>query len=199
MDLNSMRALSYDELRSLYRKFLHNQSISKATINTAYVDTFYLWRKESKELFWDVLATTDFEKEARNALLKALSENSSGNVNSLVSGYMSHLRRFRLFLSPNEAIKPIEYKQQMTAKPKPASREVIINKMYVGGYLSEGDNIGHEIINLYKADNGKNYIYLNSQGTIELSRGENSITVLLVRKFASKIYKGTSKNFSKNL
>ena len=42
-----MRALSYDELRSLYRKFLHNQSISKATINTAYVDTFYLWRKES--------------------------------------------------------------------------------------------------------------------------------------------------------
>ena len=193
MDLNSMRALSYDELRSLYRKFLHNQSISKATINTAYVDTFYLWRKESKELFWDVLATTDFEKEARNALLKALSENSSGNVNSLVSGYMSHLRRFRLFLSPNEAIKPIEYKQQMTAKPKPASREIIINKMYVGGYLSEGDNIGHEIINLYKADNGKNYIYLNSQGTIELSRGENSITVLLVRKFASKIYKVLAK------
>ncbi len=184
-----MRALSYDELRSLYRKFLHNQSISKATINTAYVDTFYLWRKESKELFWDVLATTDFEKEARNALLKALSENSSGNVNSLVSGYMSHLRRFRLFLSLNEAIKPIEYKQQMTAKPKPASREIIINKMYVGGYLLEGDNIGHEIINLYKADDGKNYIYLNSQGTIELSHGSNRITVLMVRKFASKIYK----------
>ena len=61
--------------------------------------------------------------------------------------------------------------------------------MYVGGYLSEGDNIGHEIINLYKADDGKNYIYLNSQGTIELSHGENRITVLLVRKFASKIYK----------
>ena len=110
-----MRALSYDELRSLYRKFLHNQSISKATINTAYVDTFYLWRKESKELFWDVLATTDFEKEARNALLKALSENSSGNVNSLVSGYMSHLRRFRLFLSSDEIIVPAEYKQQITA------------------------------------------------------------------------------------
>lgn len=146
MDLNSMRALSYDELLSLYRKFLHNQSISKATINTAYVATFYLWRKESKELFWDVLATTDFEKEARNALLKALSENSSGNVNSLVSGYMSHLRRFRLFLTSNEAIKPIEYKQQMTAKPKSASCEIIINKMYVGAYLSEGDNIGHEII-----------------------------------------------------
>ena len=188
-----MRALSYDELRSLYRKFLHNQSISKATINTSYSDSFYLWNKRSRDLFWTVVTSTDFESMAKEALLKALSENSSGNVNSLVSGYMSHLRRFRLFLSPNEAIKPIEYKQQMTAKPKPASREIIINKMYVGGYLSEGDNIGHEIINLYKADNGKNYIYLNSQGTIELSRGENSITVLLVRKFASKIYKVLAK------
>ncbi|WP_423363030.1 PD-(D/E)XK nuclease family protein [Mycoplasma sp. P36-A1] len=193
MDLNSMRALSYDELRSLYRKFLHNQRISKATINTAYVDTFYLWRKESKELFWDVLATTNFEKEARNALLKALSENSSGNVNSLVSGYMSHLRRFRLFLSSNEAIEPIEYKQQITAKPKPASREIIINKMYVGTYLSEGENIGHEIINLYKADDGKNYVYLNSQGSIDLSHKEYEITVLLVRKFAQKTYKVLAK------
>lgn len=188
-----MKALSYEELRALYKKFLYSQDISKATINTAYVDTFYLWRKGSKELFWSAVTAIDFENEARNALIKALSENSTGNAKSLVSGYMSHLRRFRLFLSSDEIIVPAEYKQQITAKPKPASREIIINKMYVGGYLSEGDNIGHEIINLYKADDGKNYIYLNSQGTIELSRGENSITVLLVRKFASKIYKVLAK------
>ncbi|HEM3665914.1 TPA: PD-(D/E)XK nuclease family protein [Streptococcus suis] len=193
MELNSMKALSYEELRALYKKFLHSQNISKATINTTYVDTFYLWRKGSKELFWSAVTAIDFENEARNALIKALSENSTGNAKSLVSGYMSHLRRFRLFLSSDEIILPAEYKQQITAKPKPASREIIINKMYVGGYLSEGDNIGHEIINLYKADDGKNYIYLNSQGTIELSRGENSIIVLLVRKFASKIYKVLAK------
>ena len=184
-----MKALSYEELRALYKKFLHSQDISKATINTAYVDTFYLWRKGSKELFWSVATAIDFENEARNALIKALSENSTGNAKSLVSGYMSHLRRFRLFLSSDEIIVLAEYKQQITAKPKPASREIIINKMYVGGYLSEGDNIGHEIINLYKADDGKNYIYLNSQGTIESSHGESCITVLLVRKFASKTYK----------
>ena len=188
-----MRALSYDELLSLYRKFLHNQSISKATINTAYVDTFYLWRKGSKELFWSAVTAIDFENEARNALIKALSENSTGNAKSLVSGYMSHLRRFRLFLSSDEIILPAEYKQQITAKPKPASREIIINKMYVGGYLSEGDNIGHEIINLYKADDGKNYIYLNSQGSIDLSHKEYEITVLLVRKFAQKTYKVLAK------
>lgn len=42
--------------------------------------------------------TNDFETDVKNALIKALSENSTGNANSLVNGYMSHLRRFRLFL-----------------------------------------------------------------------------------------------------
>ena len=195
MDINKIKALPYDELRALYKNFLNSQNISTATINTAYVDTFYLWRKGSKDLFWNAVNATDFETEAKNALIKALSENSTGNVNSLVSSYLSHLRRFRLFLSSDETIAPVEYKQKTTVKVKPThmSREIIINKMYVGAYLSEGDNIGHEIINLYKADDGKNYIYLNSQGTIELSHGENRITVLLVRKFASKTYKVLAK------
>ncbi len=190
-----MKAISYDELRALYKNFLNSQNISKATINTAYVDTFYIWRKGSKELFWNAVTAADFENEAKNTLIKALSENSTGNVNSLVSGYLSHLRRFRLFLSSDERIAPVEYKQKTTVKVNPTlmSCEIIINKMYVGAYLSEGDNIGHEIINLYKADDGKNYIYLNSQGTIELSHGENRITVLLVRKFASKTYKVLAK------
>lgn len=195
MDISKMKALPYDELRALYKGFLHSQDISKLTINTAYTDTFYLWRKGSKDLFWNVVASTDFENVAKDGLIKALSENSTGNVNSLVSGYLSHLRRFRLFLASDETIAPVEYKQKTTVKVKPTqvTREIIINKMYVGAYLSEGDNIGHEIINLYKADDGKNYIYLNSQGTIELSHGENRITILLVRKFASKTYKVLAK------
>ena len=32
---------------------------------------------------------------------------------------------------------------------------LIINKMYAGGYLFADDNIGHEIINLIKANDGK--------------------------------------------
>ncbi|HEM6273062.1 TPA: PD-(D/E)XK nuclease family protein [Streptococcus suis] len=193
MDLIGMKALSYEELRALYKKFLLRQKISKATINTAYNDTFYLWRKGSKELFWSTVTASDFENEARKTLITALSENSKGNSKLRVSGYLSYLRRFRMFLSSEELINPIETKHQDISKPKTACREIILNKMYVGGYLSEGTNIGHEIINLYKADDGKNYIYLNSQGTIELSHGENSLTVLLVRKFASKIYKVLAK------
>ena len=184
-----MKVLSFEELRALYRKFLNSLDYKQTTIDTSYSDSFYLWKKESKDLFWNVVTSPDFESVAKEALFKALTENSTGNVNSLVSSYMSHLRRFRLFLSSDGAMDPVEIKQAITVIPTHMSREIIINKMYVGGYLLEGDNIGHEIINLYKADNGKNYIYLNSQGTIELSHGSNRITVLMVRKFASKIYK----------
>ncbi|MFF2795594.1 hypothetical protein [Lysinibacillus xylanilyticus] len=115
MDINKMKALSYDELRSFYRNFLHSQNISKATINTAYVDTFYLWRKGSKDLFWNAVNATNFETEAKNALIKALSENSTGNVNLLVSGYLSHLRRFRLFLASDGTADPSALTQEKTA------------------------------------------------------------------------------------
>lgn len=54
-----MKDLSYEELRALYKKFLHSQNLSKATINTAYVDTFYLWRNGSKDLFWNAVTATD--------------------------------------------------------------------------------------------------------------------------------------------
>lgn len=39
---------------------------------------------------------------------------------------------------------------------------IVLNRMYAGDYLSS--NLGHEVINLYQADNGGNYIYLNSTG-----------------------------------
>lgn len=48
----------------------------------------------------------------------------------------------------------------------PKNRTIIINKMYTGKYLETGENIGHEIINLFKADDDMHYIYLNSKGTI---------------------------------
>ncbi|MGM9832631.1 MAG: hypothetical protein ACI31A_02930 [Candidatus Limisoma sp.] len=39
---------------------------------------------------------------------------------------------------------------------------IVLNRMYVGDYLSS--NLGHEVINLYQADNGRHYIYLNATG-----------------------------------
>lgn len=117
MDTNKLKALSYDELRALYRNFLHSQNISKLTINTAYGDTFYLWRKGSKDLFWNAVMDTDFESVAKDELIKALSENSTGNAKSLANSYLSHLRRFRLFLASDGTAETVAPKQEKTAKP----------------------------------------------------------------------------------
>lgn len=51
MDISKLKEMPYDELRVLYKQHLHSLNISKATINTASVDTFYLWRKDSKNPF----------------------------------------------------------------------------------------------------------------------------------------------------
>lgn len=117
MDTNKLKALSYDELRALYRNFLHSQDISKLTIDTAYSDTFYLWRKGSKELFWNTVIDTGFENAAKSELIKVLSENSTGNVKSLASSYLSHLRRFRLFLASDGTADLTAPKKEKTARP----------------------------------------------------------------------------------
>jgi len=44
-----------------------------------------------------------------------LSENAAGNVNSLVSGYLSHLRKFRLFLDSDGTADPSALKQKKTS------------------------------------------------------------------------------------
>ena len=99
MNIKKMKDLSYEDLRGLYRKYLLSQNTKLSTVNTAFTDTFYLWRKGSCDQFWTVIEAPDFEKTAKDALLKSLSKNSTGDVSKLVSGYLSHLRRFRLFLA----------------------------------------------------------------------------------------------------
>lgn len=49
-----MKVLQYNELGVLYKNFLHSQNIAQLTINTAYTDIFYLWRKGNKDLFWNI-------------------------------------------------------------------------------------------------------------------------------------------------
>lgn len=142
-----MKALQYDELRALYREFLNRQNSSQATVNTTHTDTFYLWRKASKDLFWNTVTSNDFENEARAALTKALSENSTGNVKMLVSGYVSHLRKFRLFLVSDERAEPSAIKQEKVSKsahsrkkrfdvevPNPSNEQVDL-------YLSKWENL----------------------------------------------------------
>ena len=45
---------------------------------------------------------------------------------------------------------------------KKLNKEIVLNLMYNGRYLKDDNNIGYEIINLYKSDSDENYIYLFS-------------------------------------
>ena len=55
---------------------------------------------------------------------------------------------------------------------------IVLNRMYTGSYLST--NLGHEVINMFQADNGKHYLYLNAKGNFSDS-GKKVSTMLLVR------------------
>lgn len=57
-------------------------------------------------------------------------------------------------------------------------KDILINQMYAGKYLSIEDNIGHEVINFLKADDGNRYVYITPDGKVSSS---NIGTVLFVR------------------
>ncbi len=60
-------------------------------------------------------------------------------------------------------------------------KEIVINRMFTGKYLQ--DNIGHEVINLFRSDNGKFYVYLNDTGIIgkeHFDKGVCSIETMLL-------------------
>ena len=58
-------------------------------------------------------------------------------------------------------------------------KTIILNRMYAGSYLDEGENIGHEVINLFKDDKGSNYIYINKDGKV--NKNYDVEAVLLVK------------------
>lgn len=63
---------------------------------------------------------------------------------------------------------------------------ILLNRMYVGEFLNE--NIGFESINLVKADDGKNYIYVTPYGTMDIDKYKKVKTILFVRKYAPGTY-----------
>lgn len=64
---------------------------------------------------------------------------------------------------------------------KKLNKEIVLNLMYNGKYLKDDNNIGYEIINLYKSDSGDNYIYLLPYGYYHKKHTDIE-TILLVRK-----------------
>jgi len=65
--------------------------------------------------------------------------------------------------------------------------EIIVNRMYIGSYLDQGKNIGHEVINLFQPDQGdKTYIWLNSQGYLRGGKNDRKNRVMLMVRYHHK-------------
>ena len=60
---------------------------------------------------------------------------------------------------------------------------IVLNRMYVGDYLAT--NLGHEVINMYKADDDNHYLYLNAYGSFA-EKWQNKVNYMLLTKYHSK-------------
>ena len=63
--------------------------------------------------------------------------------------------------------------------------EILINQLFAGTYLDEGTNIGHEVINLFKADDGNNYLYITPSGKIN-TNSHPVKSILFIRNIEGK-------------
>ena len=71
-------------------------------------------------------------------------------------------------------------------KKQSTKEGIVLNCMYVGSYLSS--NLGHEVINMYQADNGKYYIYLNSTGNFAEEHSEKIDKMLFVKHYVQGVF-----------
>ena len=68
-------------------------------------------------------------------------------------------------------------------KKQSTKEGIVLNRMYAGSYLSS--NLGHEVINMYQADNGKYYLYLNHHGAFAKEH-EGKIKKMILVKYHSE-------------
>lgn len=65
---------------------------------------------------------------------------------------------------------------------------IALNRMYAGEYIKDENNIGHEIINLFKTDSGENYVYLQPYGNYGSAQDGRFEAILLVRGLGNGIF-----------
>ena len=65
-------------------------------------------------------------------------------------------------------------------------KEILVTRMYAGKYQESNNNLAHEFINLFKADNGKNYIYVTSDGTLGQAHNMYDIESILLVQLIDK-------------
>lgn len=57
--------------------------------------------------------------------------------------------------------------------------EILLNKMYTGSFTTTAIDIGHEIINFFKTDEGENYVYVVPYGGMDKKHNDQISHILL--------------------
>lgn len=81
--------------------------------------------------------------------------------------------------------KLVDHLHKMSECQKNQGKAIVINRMYVGDYLSS--NLGHEVINMYTADNGNHYLYLNAYGNFSKEHTDKVGYMLLAKYYAEGV------------
>lgn len=124
MALGELEKLTIEEIRHNYRIYLSDLALSQNTIQTALSDSFYIWRRVSQQEFWSIVKSDDFEQESFAVLNEILPKQGNGTPNKNISAYISHLRRFRMFVFGDEiAVKPLHAK---TSRPMRSRKPTIV-------------------------------------------------------------------------
>ncbi len=98
MNIEQAKKLTYDTIRKLYKSYLQTKELGRNTVGTIVGDTFYLWNNAGKDVFWQTIESEDFDSIAYKNVLSCLSSHSTGDVDSLIYGYVRNLKKFREFI-----------------------------------------------------------------------------------------------------
>lgn len=115
MKIEVAKKMSYENLKKDYASFLKSQDLGRNTISTMATDSFYIWNNLGKDEFWRIIESENFEHDAKSSLIKALSENSKGNIDQLINGYLSQIRKLKNFIY-SENFNPIEVNEEKIIK-----------------------------------------------------------------------------------
>ena len=64
-------------------------------------------------------------------------------------------------------------------------KEILIAKVFCDGYLLDGENIGHEVIDFFDTDKGERYLYIAPSGNV--NDHPNVEAVLLIRSYGNTL------------
>lgn len=96
---------SMTELRNGFKEYLQKQGMSNVTITQSCSYAFYLWKHGTKNMFWTMITSPDFELDYKKALKHIITHDTGKEPSrqTLVL-YMYHARKLRNYIFSNPTV-----------------------------------------------------------------------------------------------